>query len=117
LPTKKAFIKSNGVLVQNIVAHIENPTDHIRIIATVLPSELQSRSVILDTVNQLAVAQPFSPLFVAAILNSKLINWFIYRFIFARAIRTMHFDAPVTDRIPLCELDLKSPPTNPGMTS
>lgn len=65
--------------------------------------------MILDTVNQLAVAQPFSPLFVAAILNSKLINWFTYRFIFARAIRTMHFDAPVTDRIPLCALDLKKP--------
>ncbi|MEI7732964.1 MAG: DNA methyltransferase [Verrucomicrobiota bacterium] len=105
----KALVKSNSVLVQNIVAHIENPVDHIRIIATVLPNELQGNSVILDTINQLSVAAPFSALFVAALLNSKLINWFTYRFIFARAIRTMHFDAPVTDRIPLCNLDFSSP--------
>jgi hypothetical protein len=105
----KAFVKSNSVLVQNIVAHIENPVDHIRIIATVLPSELQGNSVILDTVNQLSVAKPLSALFVAAILNSKLINWFTYRFIFARAIRTMHFDAPVTNRIPFFKFDFTKP--------
>ena len=105
----KAFVKTNSVLVQNIVAHIENPVDHIRIIATVLPTELQGNSVILDTVNQLSVAKPLSASFVAALLNSKLINWFTYRFIFARAIRTMHFDAPVTDRIPLCPLDFSKP--------
>jgi hypothetical protein len=105
----KAFVKSNSVLVQNIVAHIENPVDHIRIVATVLPSELQVNSVILDTVNQLAVAKPLSASFVAAILNSKLINWFTYRFIFARAIRTMHFDAPVTDRIPFFKFDFSKP--------
>lgn len=28
----QAYIKDNSVLVQNIVAHIENPTDHIKII-------------------------------------------------------------------------------------
>ncbi|HAO80247.1 MAG TPA: hypothetical protein DCQ92_15020, partial [Verrucomicrobia subdivision 3 bacterium] len=101
----KAFVKQNSVLVQNIVAHIQNPVDHIQIIATVLPKELQGNSIILDTVNQLSVSKPFSSLFVAGLLNSKLINWFTYRFIFARAIRTMHFDAPVTDRIPFCKLD------------
>ena len=105
----KAFVKSNSVLVQNIVAHIENPVDHIQIIATTLPDSLRETSVILDTVNQLAIAKPFSAKFVAGILNSKLINWFTYRFIFARAIRTMHFDAPVTDRIPFCKIDLSKP--------
>jgi hypothetical protein len=105
----KAFVRTNSVLVQNIVAHIQNPVDHIQIIATVLPDALRDRSVILDTVNQLAVNMPFSALFAAGLLNSKLINWFTYRFIYARAIRTMHFDAPVTDRIPLCSLDFANP--------
>ena len=104
-----AFVESNSVIVQNIVAHIEHPLDHIRIIATVLPREMQGNSVILDTVNQLMVAEPFSSAFITAILNSQLINWFTYRFIFARAIRTMHFDSPVTDRIPLCSLDSSKP--------
>ncbi len=106
---EKAFLKPNSVLVQNIVAHIENPLDHIQIIATVLSGDSLDESVILDTVNQLSVAKPWSANFVAGILNSKLINWFVYRFIFARAIRTMHFDAPVTDRIPLCSLDFSKP--------
>jgi len=37
---------------------------------------------------------------VFVVLNSKLINWYAYRFIFGKAIRTMHFDSPVTSRIP-----------------
>jgi hypothetical protein len=106
---QKAFVKPNAVLVQNIVAHIENPTDHIQIIATTLLDGF-SNYVILDTVNQLSVKKPWSSLFVTGILNSKMINWYTYRFIFARAIRTMHFDAPVTDRIPICELDLTKSP-------
>jgi len=42
-----------------------------------------------------------SPYFVLALLNSKLINWYVYRFIYAKAVMTMHFDSPVTSRIPL----------------
>ncbi|HEY5297307.1 MAG TPA: N-6 DNA methylase [Verrucomicrobiae bacterium] len=97
---ENAFVGKNSALVQNIVAHILNPTDHIQIIATVLPEEWRKKVIILDTVNQLSVKTPWSAKFVAALLNSQLINWFVYRFIFARAIRTMHFDSPVTDRIP-----------------
>jgi len=36
-----------------------------------------------------------------ALLNSKLINWYVYRFIYAKAVMTMHFDSPATSRIPL----------------
>jgi len=103
---ENAFVGHNGVLVQNIVAHILNPTDHIQIIATLLPTTLRKEAIILDTVNQLSVKAPWSAAFVAALLNSQLVNWFVYRFIFARAIRTMHFDSPVTDRIPLPTIDI-----------
>lgn len=85
--------------MQNIVAHVENPVDHIKIIAAV-PSN-RSAYVILDTVNQLAVNQKQSPYLVWAILNSTLINWYAYRFIFGKAIRTMHFDNSITARIPV----------------
>jgi len=105
---KGAFVGPNSVLAQNIVAHIENPIDHIEIIATVLPDSLRPKIVILDTVNQLAVKEPWSSEFVLGLINSKLINWFVYRFIYARAIRTMHFDSPVTARIPLPRLSLES---------
>jgi adenine-specific DNA-methyltransferase len=103
---ENAFVGTNSVLVQNIVAHIANPKDHIQIIATLLPPTLQKDSVILDTVNQLSVTEPWPAAFVAGLLNSQLVNWFVYRFIFARAIRTMHFDSPITSRIPFPNIDL-----------
>lgn len=92
-----AFLDDNSCLAQNIVAHITNPVDHIKITVTVP----QTRDfVILDTVNQIA-SKKLSPYFVASLLNSKLINWYAYRFIFAKAVRTMHFDSPITNRIPI----------------
>jgi type I restriction-modification system DNA methylase subunit len=95
---EKALIKPNSVLVQNIVAHIMNPIDHIQIIATVIDNK--DDYVILDTINQLSNKSSYPAHLILAIINSKFINWYVYRFIFARAIRTMHFDSPVTDRIP-----------------
>ncbi|MBK8912876.1 MAG: hypothetical protein IPM61_16350 [Chlorobi bacterium] len=46
----KNFIDHNSVIVQNIIAHIQNPIDRVQIIATI---SSQKNIVILDTVNQL----------------------------------------------------------------
>ncbi len=98
---KNAFVAPGSILVQNIVAHIENPIDHIKIAAAIVDEGLASQIVILDTVNQLTNPSSFSSYFFLAILNSRLMNWYIYRFIYAKAIRTMHFDGPVTARVPV----------------
>lgn len=37
------------------------------------------------------------------LINSKLINWYSYKFIFGKAIRTMQFDNPTTSKIPIKE--------------
>jgi type I restriction-modification system DNA methylase subunit len=103
-----AFVKTGNILAQNIVAHIQNPTDHIKITACVVSPE-DSDVVILDTVNQLDNHSTLSSEYLCALLSSKLINWFVYRFIFAKAIRTMHFDAPVSNRIPI--VDTANSPT------
>lgn len=95
---EKSVIKENSVLVQNIVAHIENPKDHIKITAC-LPHRTDFR--IVDTINQLTIDKSYTNRFIWLLLNSKLINWYAYRFIFGKAIRTMHFDCPVTARIPI----------------
>ncbi|HJW86799.1 MAG TPA: DNA methyltransferase [Candidatus Brocadiaceae bacterium] len=100
---EKAFIKHNSILAQNIIAHIQNPTDHIKIIATL--SENTKAMVIIDTINQLQNVSSYSSKYLLGILNSKLISWYAYRFIFAKAIRTMHFDSPVTSRIPYPKID------------
>jgi adenine-specific DNA-methyltransferase len=96
-----AFVKPNSILIQNIVAHIANPTDHIKIIGTTVSEKEVAEIVILDTVNQLTNISNQPSVYLLTLLHSRLINWFVYRFIFAKAIRTMHFDAPVSDRIPI----------------
>ena len=50
---QKAFIKENSILVQNIVAHIENPKPHIKITATLSNKINKDDYIIIDTINQL----------------------------------------------------------------
>jgi hypothetical protein len=94
-----ARIGRNSVLVQNIVSHITNPYAHVKIIAC-LPDNVED--VIMDTINQISVnTESYSKYVIWALLNSKLLNWFVYLFIYGRAIRTMHFDNVITSRIPV----------------
>ncbi len=101
-----SFINNNSILVQNIVAHIQNPYARIQISATTVDKSNQSNSVILDTVNQLTNQSELSTNYLLGVLNSKLISWYTYKFIYANAIRTMHFDSSTTDRIPFPNIDL-----------
>jgi len=55
---KKAVLDKNSCLAQNIVAHIANPIDHIKITSTV---PLERNFTILDTVNQV-ICKEISPL-------------------------------------------------------
>ncbi len=98
------LIQSNSILAQNIIAYIENPRPHIKIISTTLPQNNQY--CIVDTVNQLVFSPNINHKFILCILNSRLMSWYVYRYIFGCAIRTMHFDSVVTDRIPIRLPDL-----------
>ena len=98
---KRAFLKPDSILVQNIVAHIENPKPHIKIIAALSNEIPRNEFVIVNTINQLENKSKLSSKFILGIINSKLMSWYVYKFIFGMAIRTMHFDNPVTSRIPL----------------
>ena len=92
-----AYVQKNSILAQNIVAHIDNPVNHLKITATIPQN---TDFVILDTVNQIIVSR-INPHYVLGLFNSKIVNWYTYRFIFAKAIRTMHFDSPTTNKIPI----------------
>lgn len=102
---KKAIILNNSVLVQNIISHVKNPSEHI-LITAFLPKNLDL--LLLDTMNQLAFVPEYSNKYVWIILNSKLINWYVFSFIYGKAIRTMHFDSGVTKRIPIKKLSKES---------
>ena len=99
---EKGFISKNSVLAQNIIAHITRPTDCIKIIACIPDYDSDDSFVIADTINQITIHdEKYSKSLIWAILNSQLIAWYAYRFIFGKAIRTMHFDNAVTSRIPI----------------
>lgn len=95
-----ANIRPNSILTQNLVAHISNPRPHIQIIAS--PAPAVEETVILDTVNQIcSSSDKITSKYILGLLSSNVINWYAYRFIYGKAIRTMHFDNPVTDKIPV----------------
>ena len=94
----RSIINKNSILVQNIVAHIQNPFNHIKITAC-YPENRDY--FILDTINQITFKDEYNAKIYWFLLNSKLINWYAYRFIYGKAIRTMHFDNAVTSKIPL----------------
>jgi adenine-specific DNA-methyltransferase len=102
----QALAKPGSILIQNIVAHIANPAPHIQIIGTIVRRRDAGNLALLDTVNQLANHSRLSSHYLLALLSSRLLNWYIYRFIFARAIRTLHFDGPVSRRVPIPDLKL-----------
>ena len=107
---KKGIIKPKSILAQNIIAHVANPKDHIIIIAT-LPNlnSSKKKNLILDTINQLENVSEYKTEYLLGLINSNLISWYTYRFIFGKAIRTMHFDSPITSRIPIPKVDLSNP--------
>lgn len=103
-----SYINENSILVQNIVAHIQNPYPRIQISATTADKPAKANSVILDTVNQLTNYSKLSTSYLLGVLNSKIISWYTYKFIYANAIRTMHFDSSTTGRIPFPHIDLEN---------
>lgn len=110
IKNNKGVIRENSILAQNIVAHIMNPTPHIKIIAMLSNTiENKDKYILVNTINQLDNISDLNSKFILAILNSKLISWFTYIFVFGKAIRTMHFDNPATSRIPMPVIDLNNP--------
>ena len=94
-------LRQSKIICQNIVAHIP---DHIKITATFDDSGLLN----LDTVNNIVLTNDkFLPKYVLALLNSKLISYFTYNFIYSKAIRTMHFDGNYSGKIPIKDISIE----------
>lgn len=103
---RKSIVKEGSIVVQDILAFIENPMKHIKITAHLIQSGETDR-LILNTLNKIEVSSGnLEPELALALLNSKLINWYVYRFLFCKPIRTMHFNRPIISRIPLPDLEV-----------
>lgn len=103
---KVSFLKQPKIMSQQIVAHVLKPVDHI-----ILMSTIDKQGVLtLDTVqNTVVTDKKFASELVTALLNSTLWSWYAYRFIFSRAVRTMHFDGYYIGKFPLPALDYSKP--------
>jgi len=95
---KSPKVKQAKIMCQNIVAFIRN---HIKITATYDETGLLD----LDTVNNIIVKNArFNPKYILALLNSRLISYYTYNFIYSKAVRTMHFDGSYSGKIPIRDI-------------
>ncbi len=91
-------MKDFKIISQRIVAHVLRPKDHIIIMSDFDDEGLLS----VDTVeNTILTSSGYSLLYILAFLNSKLVSWFVYYFVFNRAVRTMDFDDYYIGKIPI----------------
>jgi hypothetical protein len=78
------------VMAQRIIAHVQNPYDHLSIAAVYDPVSSYNfvtvaNVTVPDTVD-------WSLPSIAVLLNSQFVNWYMYFLIFNRAIRNMNLD-------------------------
>ena len=100
---KIEFLRRPKIISQRIVAHVTKPTDHI-----IIMSAMDRYGMItLDTVeNTIITDDMYSLEFLLCLLNSELISWYAYRYIFSKAIRTMDLDNYYIGKIPLPEREI-----------
>jgi type I restriction-modification system DNA methylase subunit len=95
---KANFLQQPKILSQRIVAHVMKPKDHIIIMSALDREGLMN----VDTVeNTVLTDENYSLEFLLCLLNSKLVSWYAYRYIFSKAIRTMDLDNYYLGKIPL----------------
>ena len=87
------------VMLQRIIAYITAPKPHIKIMAT---ADQTGDILNVNTVaNTVLTTENISPIFVSALLNSELINWYAHKFIFSSAIRSMDLYDYYVGKIPI----------------
>lgn len=86
------------IVSQRIVAHIVKPTDRI-----IIMSGYDEKGLLtFDTVeNTIITDDDFDERYIIGCMNSNLISWYAYLFIYNKAIRTMDFDSYYIGKIPI----------------
>jgi hypothetical protein len=93
------------IIAQDIVAHVKNPRPHIKLMAAIDRSESWLN---VNTITNITSSE--YPLeYLCGILNSRLISWYAYDFIYNRSIRTMHFRRGYANQIPIRRVDMDIP--------
>ncbi len=102
----KQRVEAPKVMAQNIIAHVQNPYDHLVIAAVYDPVE----SYNFETVTNILLPEDsdLSLPALSVLFNTQFVNWFVYYSIFNRAIRDMHLDSYFLERVVLPETFTKA---------
>lgn len=92
-------LEAPKVIAQNIIAHVQNPYDHLVVAAAYDPVP----SYTFETVTNILLPEDsrWSLPALATLLNTQFVNWFVNVSIFNRAIRDMHLDRYFLERVVL----------------
>jgi len=85
------------VVAQDIVAHITKPKPHIKLTASI---DYEGQFC-FNTVMCFSEKSGLSNYFLLGIINSKLMSFYYYYFVYNQAIRTMHFMPGYADVLPI----------------
>jgi hypothetical protein len=102
----KQRLEAPKVMAQNIIAHVQNPYDHLVIASVYDPVE----SYNFETVTNILLPEDsdLSLPALSVLFNTQFVNWFVYYSIFNRAIRDMHLDSYFLERVVLPETFTKT---------
>lgn len=107
-PSDYADHSVERIVAQDIVAHVTQPIEHIVLMATRAAKGMITHETVVN----------FTPLdgrrlyrlgFLTALINSRLNSWYTYRFIFNKAIRTMHYRPGYADFSPIRRIYFTTP--------
>jgi len=93
------------IIFQRIVAHLYEPYPHIKLTGT-----LNIKKVInVNTITNISVKEKYkgdlSEKFLLLLLDSNLLSWFSYKFIYINAIRSMDFVGTYAYKVPIIRPD------------
>jgi hypothetical protein len=103
--SENSRIRDNSILIQRLIAHIEHPKDHIKIAATIFRDDNYK---IVNTIHQCTFNADYSNSYGLCVINSHLINWYLYRFVFSKAIRSFQFSSTVMNYLPIPQISFSS---------
>ncbi len=108
VPSKTDYQQHNHkrIVAQDIVAHVIYPKDHIILMATLAEPGIITHETVINFTNKIGEV---SDHFLLSLLNSRLISWYVYYFIFNRAIRTMHYRPGYADFTPIRRIFFTTP--------
>mgnify|MGYP000940326395 FL=1 len=102
---KLSFMLQPKIISQDLVAHIQNPVPHIKLSSFY---DEKGNIIGLDTIQNIIItSKDYYHKYILALLNSNFVNWYVYKFIYSSAIRTMHFDKNYIGKIIIPKISLK----------